>query len=96
MLTKLGKRFTARLEGRSHGACHKCGAGFGSTGYTRAHFCLRCGTLYHTYDCGKAMSAALLTNDPADCPKVRRLDLCSHEERLLIISMKRSQVYLTP
>jgi len=47
---KLGKRVVARLEGKTLGACHKCGASFRRAQFPRARYCARCGTLYHTYD----------------------------------------------
>ncbi len=69
-LNKVGKRVATRLEGRSKGACHKCGASFADVQLLRASYCARCGTLYHTYDCGKRITAAQLTNyNPIDCPK---------------------------
>jgi hypothetical protein len=69
---KVGKREAARLEGKTLGACHKCGASLGRNGSSpRARYCVQCGTLYHTYDCGKRLAAVFLAVDPADCPKVR-------------------------
>jgi hypothetical protein len=65
----LGKRVAARLEGRSAGTCHKCGASLNSP-FPRARYCERCGTLYHTYDCGKRLSSLHISTAPVECPKV--------------------------
>ena len=80
---KLGKRAAARLEGKTKtlGACHKCGASLGrNRSSPRARYCVRCGTIYHTYDCGKRMAAVLLANDPTVCPKVRRGNLSADHQ----------------
>jgi hypothetical protein len=68
----LGKRIVARLQGKTLGACHKCGASLkrNRSCPPRARFCVICGTLYHTYDCGNRMASVLLADIPADCPKV--------------------------
>ena len=68
-LVRVGKRITARLEGRSAGACHKCGASL-NVQFPRARLCPSCGTLYHTYDCGKRLQANSLVVNATDCPKV--------------------------
>ena len=67
----------ARLQGKSCGACHKCGASL-SAGHSflRARYCARCGTLYHTYDCGNRMATVLPAESPEDCPKVSQSFLC--------------------
>ena len=64
------KRAAARLEGRTFGACHKCGGSFAGSRNPRACYCMTCGTLYHAYDCGKKMAAVGLLNNPEQCPKV--------------------------
>ena len=63
----------ARLQGKTLGACHKCGASLkrGRSCLLRANHCVRCNTSYHTYDCGNRMAAVLLADNPAECPKVR-------------------------
>ena len=80
---KVGKRVAARLEGKTLGACHKCGASLGRnrSSSPRARYCVRCGTIYHTYDCGRRMAAVLPASDPADCPKVRRGNLSKIQPR---------------
>ena len=68
----LGKRIVARLQGKTLWACHKCGASLkrNRSCPPRARFCVICGTLYHTYDCGNRMASVFLADIPADCPKV--------------------------
>jgi hypothetical protein len=78
LLGKWGKRVFARLQGKTFGTCHKCGASLKrGRSIPRANFCARCDTLYHTYDCGNRMAAARLAANPAGCPKVRRICIFS-------------------
>ena len=68
----IGKRVLARLQGKTLGACHKCGASLKrGRSCLRATHCVRCNTSYHTYDCGNRMAAVLLADNPAECPNVR-------------------------
>ena len=70
----IGKRVLARLQGKTLGACHKCGASLKrGRSCLRATHCVRCNTSYHTYDCGNRMAAVLLADNPAECPKVRSI-----------------------
>ena len=78
-----GKRVLARLEGKTLGTCHKCGASLKrGRSYLRANHCIRCNTSYHTYDCGNRMAAVLLAVNPAQCPKVR--NICFPRSQLLL------------
>lgn len=74
----LGKRNAARLQGKTLGACHKCGASLkrNRSCPPRARFCVICGTLYHTYDCGNRMASVFLADIPADCPKCCNVCRC--------------------
>lgn len=65
-----GKRVAARLDGRSPGTCHEGGSSFGRNSL-RTRYCVLCGTLYHTYDCGNRLAAVGIDIDPEECPKVR-------------------------
>ena len=85
----IGKRVLARLQGKTLGACHKCGASLkrGRSCLLRANHCVRCKTSYHTYDCGNRMAAVLLADNPAECPKVRGTSVSpKNESQLAFVS----------
>jgi len=74
----IGKRVLARLQGKTLGACHKCGGSLKrGRSCLRAKHCVRCNTSYHTYDCGNRMAAVLLADSPAECPKCRNACRCA-------------------
>ena len=89
----IGKRVLARLQGKTLGACHKCGASLKrGRSCLRATHCVRCNTSYHTYDCGNRMAAVLLADNPAECPKVRSTSVSKKPARFCFVFLPSRQL----
>ena len=92
----IGKRVLARLQGKTLGACHKCGASLKrGRSCLRANHCVRCNTSYHTYDCGNRMAAVLLADNPAECPKVRSTSVFQEASSLLFRFLTQQTTFVS-
>ena len=60
-------------EAATGGACHRCGGSLsrGGGSHQLARLCGRCGTRFHTSDCGGRLAASGYEGPFDCCPKVR-------------------------